>query len=68
MSIPSCGLGRDDTRLFYAPREAEAILGISHATLYRLIRAGRLDAKKLGAKTLITAESILRLASELPSA
>jgi excisionase family DNA binding protein len=70
MSIASCGLGRDNppTRIFYAPREAEAILGISHATLYRLIAAKRLDARKLGNKTLITAESILRLASELPSA
>jgi hypothetical protein len=44
------------------------ILGISHASLYRLIGAGRLDARKLGGKTLITAESIERLVAELPKA
>ena len=53
-------------RLLYSPAETEAILGISHATLYRLIRVGRLDAKKIGSKTVITAESIERLIAELP--
>jgi hypothetical protein len=53
-------------RALYSPRETESILGISHASLYRLIGAGRLDARKLGGKTLITAESIERLIAELP--
>jgi Helix-turn-helix domain len=53
-------------RALYSPRETESILGISHASLYRLIGAGRLDARKLGGKTLITAESIERLVAELP--
>ena len=53
-------------RLLYSPAETEAILGISHDTLYRLIRVGRLDAKKIGSKTVITAESIERLIAELP--
>ena len=53
-------------RLLYSPAETEAILGISHATVYRLIRVGRLDAKKIGSKTVITAESIERLIAELP--
>jgi hypothetical protein len=53
-------------RALYSPRETEAILGISHASLYRLIGAGRLDARKLGGKTLITADSIERLVSEMP--
>jgi hypothetical protein len=34
----------------------------------RLIAAGRLGARKLGTKTLITAESIYRLIAELPLA
>ena len=55
-------------RLLYAPAEAETLLGVSHATLYRLIRAGRLDARKIGARTGITAASIERLVAELPSA
>ena len=53
-------------RLLYSPAETEAILGISHATVYRLIRVGRLDAKKIGSKTVITAESIERLIAKLP--
>ena len=53
-------------RLLYSPAETEAILGISHATVYRLIRVGRLDSKKIGSKTVITAESIERLIAELP--
>jgi hypothetical protein len=53
-------------RALYSPRETESILGISHASLYRLIGAGRLDARKLSGKTLITAASIERLVTELP--
>jgi excisionase family DNA binding protein len=70
MSIQSCGLGRDQipARALYSPKETEALLGISHATCYRLIAAGKLDARKLGAKTLITADSIERLLTELPPA
>ena len=53
-------------RALYSPKEAEAILGISHATLYRLIGAGRLDARKLDGKTCITDESIRALIASLP--
>ena len=69
MSIHSCGLGREGTqRALYSPREAEAILGISHATLYRLINAGRLDARKIDNKTVITDESIRQFIGDLPRA
>jgi len=70
MSIPSCGLGRDQLpeRALYSPRETEHILGVSHATLYRLIAAGRLDARKVVGKTVITAASIELFLAELPSA
>jgi excisionase family DNA binding protein len=53
-------------RVLYSPKETEEILAVSHATCYRLIAAGKLDARKLGGKTLITAESIERLIAELP--
>jgi predicted site-specific integrase-resolvase len=67
MSNSSCGFGRDaPLPELYSPREVEQILGVSHATLYRLIAAGRLDARKLDAKTVITANSIERLVAELP--
>lgn len=53
-------------RALYSPKEAEGILGISHATLYRLIKAGRLDARKLDGKTVITDGSIRQLIAALP--
>jgi len=69
MSIHSCGLGRESVqRALYSPRETEAILGISHATLYRLIDAGRLDARKIDNKTVITDESIKAFIAALPAA
>jgi excisionase family DNA binding protein len=49
------------SRLLYSPAETEMLLGISHATLYRLISAGKLTAIKIGSRTGITAESIERL-------
>jgi hypothetical protein len=67
MSIHSCGHGRGGVeRALYSPRETEAILGISHATLYRLINAGRLDARKIDNKTIITEDSIRRFIEALP--
>ena len=69
MSIHSCGLGCEGTqRALYSPRETEAILGISHATLYRLINAGRLDARKIDNKTVITDELLRRFIEALPKA
>jgi excisionase family DNA binding protein len=55
-------------RALYSPKETEAILGISHATCYRLINAGKLDARKIGGKTAITAASIERFLALLPKA
>jgi predicted DNA-binding transcriptional regulator AlpA len=55
-------------RALYSPRETEAILGISHATLYRLIGAGRLDARKIDNKTVIPATSIEQFLASLPQA
>lgn len=68
VSIPSYGLGHEDVlaRAVYSPKETEAILGISHATCYRLIAAGKLDARKLLNKTVITRDSIERLIVEMP--
>jgi excisionase family DNA binding protein len=68
MSIYSCGAGDLTNRLLYSPKETEALLGISHATCYRLINAGKLDARKIGGKTAITAASIERFLAGLPRA
>ena len=67
MSIASCGLGHGGLqRELYSPREAEHLLSISHATLYRLIAASRLDARKIDGKTVITASSIRAFLASLP--
>ncbi|MGC1887364.1 MAG: helix-turn-helix domain-containing protein, partial [Stellaceae bacterium] len=36
----------------YSPAETERLLGVSHTTCYRLIAAGKLDARKLGGKAV----------------
>jgi len=75
MPISTCGPGHDQVglttkqipaRAAYSPKETERLLGVSHATLYRLIAAGRLDARKLGGKTLIIAASLEMLLASLP--
>jgi excisionase family DNA binding protein len=53
----------EEKRRALSPREAERALGISHATLYRLIKAGRLKTIKLGARTIIPVAAIDALLS-----
>lgn len=49
-------------RIGYSVSEACAQLGnISRQTLYRRIKAGDLDARKIAGRTIITGESIHRL-------
>jgi excisionase family DNA binding protein len=48
----------EERRRALSPREAERTLGISHATLYRLIKAGRLRTIKLGSRTVIPVDAI----------
>lgn len=55
-------------RLAYTIADACRALGVGKTKLYALIGAGRLDARSLGKKTLITAESVQRLLDSLPRA
>ncbi len=66
MSIASCGLGREKLRALHSVKDAQEILSVSHATVYRLIKDGDLDARKIGNKTLITDASIQTLIASLP--
>ena len=69
MSIVSCGLGHAAVqRALYSPKEVQRILGVSHATVYRLLGASQLDGRKLNGKTVITAESVGQLIAALPLA
>lgn len=51
--------------LFVGTAGAMTAIGVSRATLYRLIDAGRLERVKLGGKTLISVRSIAALTSDL---
>ena len=70
MSNPSIGFGREHhpSRALYTPREAEFLLSISHAQLYRLIGRGALSAVKIGRSTYIPAASIEAFLATLPAA
>ena len=48
--------------------EVKARLGIGNTFVYQEISAGHLDARKIGARTLVTAESLARYIESLPRA
>ncbi len=57
----------DATRGAYTVEDAGRRLGgIGRTTVYELIAAGKLEAVKLGSRTLITAASIEALLASLP--
>jgi excisionase family DNA binding protein len=55
-------------RLLYRLAEVQSLLGVSRPTIFRLLRAGRLEGKKIGSRTVVTAKSIERFIDGLPSA
>jgi len=50
-------------RLAYSINEAARVLSMGRTSIYALIADGRLEAFKLGRRTLIRAESIHKLVS-----
>ena len=62
--------------LHYAEQEAVAfnvagacrVLGVSRSTLYPLMAAGKVDARKIGGRTVITAASLRAYVETLPKA
>jgi predicted DNA-binding transcriptional regulator AlpA len=48
----------EEKRRALSPRETERTLGISHATLYKIIKAGQLKPVKLGSRTVIPVDQI----------
>ena len=57
---------RTIARALYPVKETEVLLSVSHAQIYRLIGNGRLDARKIGSRTFITAQSIESFLATLP--
>jgi excisionase family DNA binding protein len=54
--------------LAHSIEEARAQLGICRDGIYGLIRAGKLRAKKLGRRTIITDDDLRDCVARLPSA
>ena len=54
--------------LAHSTKSACAAIGCGMTKLYEYIAKGALDARKMGAKTIITDESLVRLIVELPKA
>jgi len=52
--------------LLYRADDAKAALGIGNTKFYELIQIGAIEARKLGSRTMITAESLKRYAESLP--
>ena len=48
----------NDNRLSYGVKDAAAVIGISHRSLWRLIAAGEVATFKLGCRTLIRADAL----------
>ena len=55
-------------KLSYTIAEAARALGIGKSTLYLALAAGKLSARKCGARTLIPADELKRFVSTLPPA
>ena len=49
------------TKLAYSIPEAAAAVSIGRSKLYALIAEGRLETRKIGKRTVIPAESLVRL-------
>lgn len=47
--------------LAYSPKDAARVTGLGLTTIYRLVNDGRLDRRKVGTRSLITAASLRRL-------
>lgn len=53
--------------LAYSIEEACRVSSLGRTNLYRFIREGKLDVRKLGGRTLVPAASLRRLIDEAPA-
>ncbi|WP_081725427.1 helix-turn-helix domain-containing protein [Mesorhizobium sp. L2C085B000] len=54
--------------LSYSVAEACRVSSLGRSNLYRFIREGKLEARKLGGRTLVPAAALRRLIEEAPAA
>jgi hypothetical protein len=57
---------KDETKISYSIKGAIAATGYSQAKIYKLAATGKLDVRKDGKRTIITAESIRAYIASLP--
>ena len=55
-------------KIAYTVPEAIAAIGIGRTNLYKLAKEGRLDLRKVGGRTVVTASSLHRLIDEAEAA
>ena len=67
LSIPSTGLGHDWPR-YCSIADWVRLSGVSRSVTYELLGDGKIQAVKLGSKTLINVDSGLKYLSSLPPA
>ncbi len=58
----------DTAALAYTILDAAKASGLGRTTIYELISAGKIEARKAGARTLIPADSLRRYIASLPAA
>lgn len=55
-------------KITYTVPEALAAIGIGRTNFYKLAREGKIDLRKVGGRTLVTAASLHRLIDEAAAA
>lgn len=59
-------MGEHVRPIAYRPKDAAAVLGVSKSTIYQMIADGDLEARKLGAATLISHDELSRVLLAAP--
>ncbi|AKM09718.1 helix-turn-helix transcriptional regulator [Croceicoccus naphthovorans] len=58
----------NSAKIAYTVPEALSALGIGRTNFYKLANEGKIDLRKVGGRTLATADSLHRLINEAPAA
>jgi excisionase family DNA binding protein len=66
-SSPGLERRKNVTKPAYSLAEARALAGVGRTTLYKVIRAGELRAIKIGGRTVILADDLLRWLNRMPA-
>jgi excisionase family DNA binding protein len=65
--VPAPSIPADEPKLSYTVKEVRKLIGISTATLYKILGRRELRAVKLGNRTLISAKDLQEWLNNLPA-